>query len=72
MNILTILFYTRKMTSFEIYSFRFTIFQFLFHFRGRRRLSLLMASFPFNGVFFIQTIPNEMILLCMDYDVVLG
>ena len=37
--------------------------RFLFHFVGRRRL------FPFNGVVFTQEISNEIILLCMDYDV---
>ena len=56
----------RRITSFQIYGFRFTILlQFLFHFRGRSR------PFPFNGVLFIQEIPNEIILLCMDYDVAL-
>ena len=39
--------------------------QFLFHFRGRRRL------LPFNGAFFAQEVPKELILLCMDYDVAL-
>ena len=38
-------------------------FQFLFHFRGRRRL------FLFNGFLFLQEIPKELILLCMDSDV---
>ena len=38
-------------------------FQFLFHFRGRRRLLL------FNGVLFAQEIRKELILLRMDYNV---
>ena len=37
--------------------------EFLFYFRGWRRL------FPFNGVLFAQEVRNEIILLCMDYDV---
>ena len=37
-------------------------FQFLFHFRCRRRLL-------FNGVLFAQEIQKELILLFMDYDV---
>ena len=41
------------------------ILQFLFHFKGGRRL------FPFNGICFIQEIPNEIMLLCMDYEVAL-
>ena len=40
-------------------------FQFLFHFRGRRRLLL------FIGVLFAQEIPTELILVSMDYDVAL-
>ena len=40
-------------------------FQFLFHFRGGRRLPL------FNGVFFAQEIPKELIPLSVDYDVAL-
>ena len=49
-----------------MYIFFFTrIFQFLLHLRGRRRLLL------FNGVLFVQEIPMELILLCMDYDVAL-
>ena len=36
---------------------------FLFHFRDRRCLILL------NGVLFTKEIPNEIILLCMNYDV---
>ena len=56
----------RKTASFEIRIFLCTItFQFLFHFRGRRRLLL------FNGVLFSQEISKELILLCMDYDVAL-
>ena len=39
------------------------IFQFTFHFRGRKRLLL------FNGVLLAQDIPKELILLCMDYDI---
>ena len=47
-----------------IYIFLSTItFQFLFQFRGQRRLLLV------NGVLFAQEIPKESILLCMDYDV---
>ena len=57
----------RKTASFKIYNFRSTLkFQFLIHFRGRRRLPL------FNGVLFAQEIPKELILLFMDYDVLLG
>ena len=37
-------------------------FQFLVHFRGRRRLLL------FNGILFAQEIPKGLTLLCMDYD----
>ena len=37
----------------------------LFHFGGR------CCLFPFNDVLFTQQIPNDMILLCMDYDVTL-
>ena len=40
-------------------------FQFLFLFRGRRRLFLS------NGVLFAQEIAKELIVLCMDYDVAL-
>ena len=38
---------------------------FLFHFRGQSRLVL------FNGVSFVQKILKELILLCIDCDVVL-
>ena len=40
-------------------------FLFLFYFRGRRCLILL------NGVLFTDEIPNEIILLCIDYGVAL-
>ena len=36
--------------------------QYLFHFRGRKRLLL------FNDLF-AQEIPKDLILLCIDYDV---
>ena len=56
----------RKPAFFQTYVFPSTkTFQFLFHFRGRRRLLL------FNGVLFAQEIPKELILLCTDYDVAL-
>ena len=42
-------------------SFSFYRIQFLFHFRGGRRLLL------FNGILFAQEILKELILLCMDY-----
>ena len=41
------------------------IFQFLFHFRGQRRLLY------FNGILFAKEISKELILLCIDYDVAL-
>ena len=40
-------------------------FLFLFYFRGRRCLILL------HGVSFTYEIPNEIILLCIDYDIAL-
>ena len=42
-------------------SISFYRIQFLFHVRGGRCLLL------FNGILFAQEIPNELILLCMDY-----
>ena len=55
-----------KKNYFHIFLFRSTIIpQFLFHFRGWRRI------FPSNGVLFTQEILNEIILLCMDYDIAL-
>ena len=64
MKIISILLHIRKITSFYIYSFcSVIIVQFLFRFRGRRRLLL------FNGVLFTQEILNETILLRMDYNV---
>ena len=39
-----------------------TIFQFLFHFKGQRRLLL------FNDVLFAQEILEKLILLTMDYE----
>ena len=51
-----------KKNYFRVFLFRSTIIpQFLFHFRGWRRI------FPSNGVLFTQIL-NEIILLCMDYD----
>ena len=64
MKIIITLSHIRKTASFYLYIFLSTItFQFLFHFRGQRRLLL------FNGVLFAQEILKELILLCMDYDV---
>ena len=55
MKIIITLPYISKIASFQIYIFLSTItFQFLFHFRGRRRLLL------FNGVLFAQEIPKEL------------
>ena len=48
-----------------IYSIMEYFIQFLFHFRDRRQL------FLFHGVSFAQEILKELILLCMDYDIVL-
>ena len=49
-----------------MYSFRSAIIlKFLFNFRRRRRL------FRFNGVLFTQEISNEIMLLCVGYDVAL-
>ena len=51
----------------DIYSFRSSIiFQFLFHFRVRRHI------FPIYGVLITQEIPNQIIILWIDYDVLLG
>ena len=58
------LYHIRKITSFWIFVFRYTvILQSLFQFRRRRRL------FSLNGILFTQEIPNEIILLCIDYHV---
>ena len=66
MKIIFTLDYIKKTTSFKIYIFLFTTtFQFSFPFRDRRRLLL------FNGVLSAQESPKELMLLCMNYDVVL-
>ena len=66
MKIIITLPHVRKTASFQyIFFFLPITFQFLFHFRGGRRLLL------FNGVLFAQEIPKEIILLCMDHDVAL-
>ena len=50
----------------NIYIFLFTItFQFLFHFRCWRRPPY------FNDILFALEIPKDLILLCVDYDIVL-
>ena len=59
MKIIFVLPHTRITASLTI------TFQFLFHFRGRRRLLL------FIGALFAQEIPKELILVSMDYDVAL-
>ena len=60
MKIIFVLPHTRITASLTI------TFQFLFHFRGRRRLLF------FIGVLFAQEIPTELILVSMDYDVALS
>ena len=63
MEILSAMLQMINITFLKISNFRSTIIlQFLFHFRGRRRL------FPFNNVLFKQEISN-IILLCVDYDI---
>ena len=64
MKILITLPHIRKTASFEYVFLSSTTFQILFHFSGRRPLLL------FNSVLFAHEIPNELILFCMDYDVV--
>ena len=67
MKIIITLPHMRKSASFQIYIFLSTItFPFSFYFRRLRRL------FLFNILLFAQEIPKELILLCMDYDVLLG
>ena len=66
MKIIITLLHIRKTASFGTYNFLSTItFQFLFHFRSRRRVLLC------NDVVFSQEIPKELILLYMDYDIAL-
>ena len=64
MEILSAMLQMINITFLKILNFRSTIIlQVLFHFRGRRRL------FPFNNVLFKQEISNDIILLCVDYDI---
>ena len=65
-KILITLSHVRQSTSFYAYIFRSPIsLLFLLHIRGWGCLILL------NSVLFILEIPNEIILLCMDYDAAL-
>ena len=64
MEILSAMLQMINITFLKISNFRSTIIlQFLFHFRGRRRL------FRFNNVLFKQEISNDIILLRVDYDI---
>ena len=66
MKIIITLPHIRKTCLFKTYTFLSTItFQFSFDVRGWMYLLL------FNAVLFAQEIPKELILLCMDYDVLL-
>ena len=66
MKIIFTLHYIKKTASFKIYILLFTTtFQFSFPFRDRRSLLL------FNGVLSAQESPKELMLFCMNYDVVL-
>ena len=60
MKIIIILRHLRKTASFSFYH---RYFRFYFTIEVRRLLL-------FNGVLFAQEIPKELILLCMDYDIV--